>query len=168
MAIIFVCGVIVFLIACIAACSLANREMLRRQKSAKVPSDAVPFTILMVVFIASIAAIVRLFWFSSIETFQADFILAMWGVGSSVAVGLIMHDSIQKENSKYLVKQVVTAETATTVGRYESFDSALLKASQVIKENQCSAAIVEDLSGPAMSWRSLMSPPTLSTHEASK
>lgn len=144
MAIIFVCGVIVFLIACMAACSLANHEMLRRQKSAKVPSDAVPFTILMVVYALTVGAIVHLVWFSSAETFTKSLFAAMIGVCISVAVFIILNDAI---SAKFLVKQVVTAGTATTVGRYESFDSALLKASQVIKENQCSAAIVEDLSG---------------------
>lgn len=147
MAIIFVCGVVVFLISCIAACSLANYEMLRRQKSAKVPSAAVPFTILMVVFASTVAAIVRLFWFSSIETFQMNFVLAFWGACTSVAVVCIMHYSIQKENSKYLVKRVSTSGTTTTVGRYVSLDSAFSKASQTIKESQCSAIIVEDLSG---------------------
>lgn len=145
MAIIFVCGVIVFLIACIAACSLANHEMLRRQKSAKVPSDAVPFTILMVVFALAVGSIVHLVWFSSAETFAKSLFAAMIGVGTSVAVFIILNDAHIR--AKFLVKQVVTAGTATTVGRYESFDSALLKASQVIKGNQCSAAIVEDLSG---------------------
>lgn len=145
MAIIFVCGVIVFLIACIAACSLANHEMLRRQKSAKVPSDAVPFTILMVVYALTVGAIVHLVWFSSAETFAKSLFAAMIGVCTSVAVFIILNDAYIR--AKFLVKQVVTAGTATTVGRYESFDSALLKASQVIKENQCSAAIVEDLSG---------------------
>ena len=144
MAIIFVCGVIVFLIAFMAACSLANHEMLRRQKSAKVPSDAVPFTILMVVFALVVGSIVHLVWFSSAETFAKSLFAAMIGVCTSVAVFIILNDAI---SAKFLVKQVVTEGTATTVGRYESFDSAILKASQVIKENQCSAAIVEDLSG---------------------
>ena len=144
MAIIFMCGVIVFLIACMAACSLANHEMLRRQKSAKVPSDAVPFTILMVVYALTVGAIVHLVWFSSAETFAKSLFAAMIGVCTSVAVFIILNDAIP---AKFLVKQVVTAGTTTTVGRYESFDSALLKASQVIKENQRSAAIVEDLSG---------------------
>lgn len=148
MAIVFICGLIFFLVACIAALSTVNAcEAQHRQKSEKAPSVAIPMTILMVVFTASIAAIVRLFWFSSIETLQANFILAMFGGGSVVAICRIMHDSIKKENSKYLVKQAVTAGTTTTVGRYESFDSALLKASQVIKKNRCSVAIVEDLSG---------------------
>lgn len=147
MAIIFVCGVIVFLIACMAACSLANHEMLRRQKSAKVPGDAVPFTILMVVYALTVGTIVHLVWFSSAETFAKSLFAAMIGVGTSVAVFIILNDAYISGNSKFLVKQVVTAGTTTTVKRYESFDSALLKASQVIKENQCSAAIVEDLSG---------------------
>ena len=147
MAIIFVCGVVVFLIACMSACSLANHEMLRRQKSAKVPSDAVPFTILMVVFASTVAAIVHFFWFSSAETFAKSFFIAFIGTGTSVAVFIILSDAISAEKSKYLVKRVSTSGTTTTVGRYVSLDSAFSKASQTIKESQCSAIIVEDLSG---------------------
>ena len=100
-------------------------------------------TILTGVFASAVASVVYLVWFSSVETFANAFLLAFYLIGIVVAVFYILLDS----ESKFLVKQVVTAGTATTVGRYESFDSALLKASQVIKENQCSAAIVEDLSG---------------------
>lgn len=94
MAIIFVCGVVVFLISCIAACSLANYEMLRRQKSANVPSAAAPFTILMVVFASTVAAVVHLFWFSSAETFAKSFLIAFIGTGTSVAVFTILSDDI--------------------------------------------------------------------------
>ena len=143
MAIIFICGTIVLLISCIAAGSLVDHERSRRQKSEKRPSVVIPMTILTGVFASAVASVVYLVWFSSVETFANAFLLAFYLIGIVVAVFYILRDS----ESKFLVKQVVAAGATTTVGRYESFDSALLKASQVIKENQCSAAIVEDLSG---------------------
>lgn len=148
MAIVFICYTAVFLIACVAACSLANSyETSQRQKSAKPHSVIVPTTILIGVFISAIADIVRLVWFSSIETFAEDFIRAFYGTGISIAVFLILTDAISTANSKYLVKQVVTDGTTTVVGRYTSFDSALSKASQIVEENRCSTIIIEDLSG---------------------
>ena len=82
MAIVFICYTAVFLIACVAACSLANSyETSQRQKSAKPHSVIVPTTILIGVFISAIADIVRLVWFSSIETFAEDFIRAFYGTG---------------------------------------------------------------------------------------
>lgn len=148
MAIVFICYTAVFLIACVAACSLANSyETLQRQKSAKSHSVIVPTTILIGVFISAIADIVRLVWFSSIETFAEDFIRAFYGTGISIAVFLILTDAISTVNSKYLVKQVVTDGTTTAVGRYASFDSAFSKASQIVKENRRSTIIIEDLSG---------------------
>ena len=148
MAIVFICYTAVFLIACAAACSLANSfGTSQRQRSAKPHNAVVPTTILIGVFISSIADIVRLVWFSSIETFAENFIRAFYGTGILVVIFLILNDAISTANSKYLVKQVVTDGTTTVVGRYTSFDSALSKASQIVKENRCSTVIIEDLSG---------------------
>lgn len=148
MAIVFICYTAVFLIACVAACSLANSyEASQRQKSAKPHNAAVPTTILIGVFISAIADIVRLVWFSSIETFAEDFIRAFYGTGILVVVFLILTDAISTANSKYLVKQVTTEGATTNVGRYASFDSAFSKASQIVKENRRSTIIIEDLSG---------------------
>lgn len=148
MVIVFICYTAVFLISCVAACSLANSyEASQRQKSAKSHNIIVPTTILIGVFISAIADIVRLVWFSSIETFAEDFIRAFYSAVIVIAVFRILIDDTLTSNSKYLVKQVITEGTITTVGRYASFDSALSKASQIVKENRRSTIIVEDLSG---------------------
>lgn len=148
MTIVFVCYTAVFLIACAAACSLANSYgTSQRQKSVKPHGAVVPTTILVGVFISAIADIVRLVWFSSIETFAEDFIRAFYSTVIVITVFRILIDDTLTSNSKYLVKQVITEGTITTVGRYASFDSALSKASQIVKENRRSAIIVEDLSG---------------------
>lgn len=108
MAIVFICYTAVFLIACIAACSLANSyETSQRQKSAKPHNAVVPTTILIGVFISVIADIVRLVWFSSIETFEEDFVRAFYSTGILVVIFLILTDAISTANSKYLVKQVI-------------------------------------------------------------
>lgn len=92
MAIVSICVIVIFTISCIAACSLVNHEMLRRQKSAKVPSDAVPFTILMVVYALAIAAIVYFVWFSTAETFAMALFLVLCSAMVLAGVCSILHE----------------------------------------------------------------------------
>lgn len=89
-AFISICVIVVFSVACTAACSLVNYyNAPQRQKSAK--AVAIPMIVLAVVCILEIAVVVYLVWFVTAETLPIALFLAFSSIGILIAVCRILY-----------------------------------------------------------------------------